>query len=115
MNPLRKAVRDYLAMRRSLGFKLAKHEVCLREFLLFLEQKRASHVSVNLALEWATRDVNHKPGEWASRLSIVRGFTRHWSATDAWTNGTVPGSASVVWVDQSSTPTTLTLDHHGIS
>jgi integrase/recombinase XerD len=85
MNPLRKAVRDYLAMRRSLGFKLAKHEVCLREFLLFLRQKRASYVSVNLALEWATRDLNHKPGEWASRLSIVRGFTRHWSATDALT------------------------------
>jgi integrase len=37
---------------------------------------------VNLALEWATQDANHKPYEWAARLSIVRGFARHWSATD---------------------------------
>jgi hypothetical protein len=82
MKRLRKAVRDYLAMRRSLGFKLAKHEVCLREFLLFLGKKRASHISVNLALEWATQEASHTPAECASRLSIVRGFTRHWSATD---------------------------------
>jgi integrase/recombinase XerD len=35
-----------------------------------------------LALEWATQDASHKPYEWAARLSIVRGFARHWSATD---------------------------------
>ena len=82
MNCLRKAVRDYLTMRRSLGFKLVKHEAGLQEFLLFLARKRTSHITVNLALEWATQDANHKPAEWASRLSIVRGFTRHWSATE---------------------------------
>jgi len=37
---------------------------------------------VNLALEWATQDASHKPYEWAARLSVVRGFARHWSATD---------------------------------
>jgi integrase len=82
MNRLRKAVRDYLTIRRSLGFKLVKHEAGLQEFLLFLARKHSSRITVNLALEWATQDVNHKPAEWASRLSVVRGFTRHWSATD---------------------------------
>jgi integrase/recombinase XerD len=83
MKPLTKAVRDYLTMRRGLGFKLVRHETVLREFLLFLEQKRSAAITVKLALEWATRHENQKPYEWAARLSIVRGFTRHWSATDA--------------------------------
>jgi integrase len=91
MKPLTKAVRDYLTMRRSLGFKLVRHETALREFLLFLEQKRSAAITVKLALEWATRHENQKPYEWAARLSIVRGFTRHWSATDPLTEIPAPG------------------------
>ena len=82
MNRLRKAVRDYLTMRRSLGFKLVRHEAGLHEFVSFLARRTSPHITVKLALEWATQDSNHKPYEWAARLSIVRGFTRHWSATD---------------------------------
>lgn len=82
MNRLRKAVRDYLTMRRSLGFKLVRHEAGLHEFMSFLARRSSPHITVKLALEWATQDSNHKPYEWAARLSIVRGFTRYWSATD---------------------------------
>lgn len=82
MNRLRKAVRDYLTMRRGLGFKLVRHEAGLQEFVSFLEKKRSPHITVNLALEWATRHTHHTPCEWAARLSIVRSFARHWSATD---------------------------------
>ena len=82
MNRLRKAVRDYLTMRRGLGFKMVRHEAGLREFVSFLARKRSARITVNLALEWATQDGHHTPGEWAVRLSIVRGFARHWSATD---------------------------------
>jgi hypothetical protein len=53
MNRLRKAVRDYLTMRRGLGFKLVRHETGLQEFVSFLERKRSLHITVNLALEWA--------------------------------------------------------------
>ena len=82
MNRLRKAVRDYLTMRRGLGCKLVRHEAGLREFVSFLARKRSARITVSLALEWATQDANHKPYEWAARLSVVRGFARHWSATD---------------------------------
>src|ERR1700722_5581777 len=82
MNKLQKAVRDYLTMRRGLGFKLVRHEAALREFVLFLARKRSVRITVNLALEWATQDADHQPYEWAARLSVVRGFARHWSATD---------------------------------
>jgi integrase len=69
-------------MRRSLGFKLVRHEAGLHEFVSFLARRSSPHVTVKLALEWATQDSNHKPYEWAARLSIVRGFARYWSATD---------------------------------
>ena len=39
MNRLRKAVRDYLTMRRSLGFKLVRHEAGLHEFVSFLARR----------------------------------------------------------------------------
>ena len=76
MNRLRKAVRDYLTMRRGLGFKLVRHEAGLQEFVSFLERKRSPHITVNLALEWATQHNHHSPCEWAARLSIVRAFAR---------------------------------------
>jgi integrase/recombinase XerD len=82
MKRLRKAVQDYLTMRRGLGFKLVRHETGLYDLVSFLERKRSSRITVKLTLEWATQHPHHTPGEWAMRLSIVRGFARHWSATD---------------------------------
>ena len=34
MKRLRNAVRDYLTMRRGLGFKMARHEVGLQDFVV---------------------------------------------------------------------------------
>src|SRR5499427_6694653 len=82
MNPLAKGIRDYLALRRGLGFKLVRHEPGLHEFASFLARKHNSHITVALALEWATQHAHQQPAEWAARLSVVRGFARHWSATD---------------------------------
>ena len=82
MNPLVKGIRDYLALRRGLGFKLVRHESGLNEFASFLARKHNSHITVALALEWATQHAHQQPAEWAARLSVVRGFARHWSATD---------------------------------
>jgi hypothetical protein len=45
MKTLRQAVGDYLSLRRSLGFKLKKHESCLRELVSFLKKERASRIS----------------------------------------------------------------------
>ena len=51
MRDLRKGIRDYLVLRRSLGFKLVKHEAGLEEFASFLERKRSAHITSELALE----------------------------------------------------------------
>jgi integrase/recombinase XerD len=82
MKPLRRAIDDYIALRRSLGFKLRRMSEGLREFAIFLEQKAAPYVTTELAMEWAMQPADHQPSDWAQRLSFVRVFARHWHATD---------------------------------
>src|ERR1019366_265706 len=82
MKTLKEAIRDYLALRRSLGFKLKKHSRLLEELASFLEQADAPRITSLLALQWATQPQHIQPAEWAARLSVVRGFARYWSATD---------------------------------
>ena len=91
MNKLRKAAEDYIEMRRSLGYKLCRPAVLLPDFISFLEQKGASYVTVPLALEWAQCNRSAQPTEWAQRLTIVRCFARHWSASDSRTQIPPPG------------------------
>jgi integrase len=82
MTALRQAIDDYIALRRSLGFKLRDAADDLRNFATFLEQKAAPFVTTELAMEWAMQPVDHQPSDWAQRLSYVRVFARHWHATD---------------------------------
>ena len=85
MNPWRKAVENYVDMRRSLGFKLLEAKVALINFASFLEQRRAECITIALAMEWAQQDKTARPAEWSRRLGFVRGFARHWSAHDSQT------------------------------
>jgi integrase len=85
MKALKEAVYDYLTLRRALGFKLKKHSRFLDEFVAFLEGADASHITSQLALQWATEPQHIQQAEWAARLSVVRGFARYWSATDPMT------------------------------
>jgi integrase/recombinase XerD len=82
MNTLRQAVQEYLTMRRSLGYKLQGTGKRLLDFITFMEQHRAPYITHSLALAWAKKPSDVRPGEWARRLSYVRGFARHRSATD---------------------------------
>lgn len=82
MNALRKAIQDYLELRRSLGFKLELHQTMLHDFASFMEQEAAEYITTELALRWAQHPPDAQPAHWSRRLSMVRGFARHWSATD---------------------------------
>ena len=82
MKSLQNAIEDYIALRRSLGFKLDDMAVDLTKFASFLEQKAAPYITTALALEWAMQSTDHLPSHWARRLGFVRVFARHWSATD---------------------------------
>jgi len=69
-------------MRRNLGFKLREAGKGLLDFVAFMEQRRAAYITQALALAWAQQPSNVRPAHWARRLSFVRGFARHRSATD---------------------------------
>ena len=93
MNTLREAVKEYLRLRRSLGFKLREDGARLADFVTFMRQRKASHITHKLALAWA-KEPNALPSQWARRLGFVRMFARHRSATDPRTqippNGLLP-------------------------
>ena len=77
MKSLAQAVADYLALRRSLGFKLREYGACLHEFVSFLEKNGSSHMTNKLAVEYATQRQDEKPVSWSRRLGIIRGFARY--------------------------------------
>ncbi len=91
MNPLRKSIQDYLALRRSLGFKLRDAGICLEKFAAFLEDRSATQLTTQLALEWAQQNPSVQPATRAQRLSYVRGFARHHAASEPQTEIPPPG------------------------
>jgi integrase/recombinase XerD len=83
MTTLRKSLRDYLALRRGLGFKLRDAGTSLLDFVSFMEGKRASRITTRFALEWAQKSKSTLPMDWARRLSFVRSFARYLNAIDS--------------------------------
>jgi integrase/recombinase XerD len=75
-------VQEYLTMRRALGFKLREAGKGLLDFVTFMDQHHAPYITHQLALIWAQQPSTVQPAQWAQRLSFVRSFARHRSATD---------------------------------
>jgi integrase/recombinase XerD len=82
MNTLRQALHEYLAMRRSLGFRLKRVAPRLLDFVAFMEQQRAPYITVPMALAWAKQPADAQLATWAQHLSFVRSFARYRRATD---------------------------------
>jgi integrase/recombinase XerD len=81
MNSLHKIVADYLAVRRSLGFKLKGHERFLLDFATYVQKAGSQFITTNLALQWASQS-GLSTMTAASRLGIVRGFAEFARAVD---------------------------------
>jgi len=82
MSEIRQGVRDYLTLRRSLGFKLIHHEKLLNDFVSFFEERGSPHIAAREAMKWARKPERAQPPCWARRLGMVRGFARFWIASD---------------------------------
>jgi integrase/recombinase XerD len=82
MMPLRQIATDYLAVRRSLGYRMSAQGRLLNSYIDELETSGAVTVTVANALTWATRPADASPIWWCRRLSVVRCFARHLSAFD---------------------------------
>jgi site-specific recombinase XerD len=73
---------DYLAMRRSLGFKLRGEGRMLADFAARLDDAGQASITISAALAWATESQEAAPAHWRRRLSVVRGFARHLATLD---------------------------------
>jgi integrase len=95
MTDLRKALVDYLVLRRSLGYKLVTDEHLLGQFLDFLEAADAEVITTVLAISWATLPSDVNPGWRGQRLSAVRCFASFVASIDEATEvppaGCLPG------------------------
>ena len=77
MSALVDAAEDYLRLRRALGYKLERQGQLLRRFVRYVDGLGADHVTVDLALDWATLPKEAQPVWWHLRLGVVRGFAAH--------------------------------------
>ena len=82
MKRLEQALKDYLDIRRSLGYRLQKAEGLLRNFVAFLQAEGAPYITRELALRWATQPAKAEPSTWAGRLGTVRRFAIWHSAIE---------------------------------
>ena len=80
--PLRQELADYLALRRALGYRMARPEKLINQFLDYLAHHGASRITVATALDWARLPANGTSNWWAYRLSVVRGFATYLHALD---------------------------------
>jgi integrase/recombinase XerD len=90
VSALGEAAEEYLQIRRALGFKLRQQGCMLLQFVAFLEEREATVISTELALQWARQPAGGSQMWWHQRLAVVRGFAQHLAAVDPRTE--VPSS-----------------------
>lgn len=82
MTALRKAVEQYLRVRRALGFKLEREGQLLPEFASFVKRHGSAYVTTHLSVRWAMKPQNASAGWWQHRLTMVRAFAKYLAAID---------------------------------
>lgn len=75
-------VRDYLELRRALGFKLVFEGYVLPGLATFIETAGASTLTTELAISWARQPKDAQPITLAHRLGAARGFARYLKTID---------------------------------
>jgi integrase/recombinase XerD len=82
VNSLEQHLTGYLAVRRAMGYKLARAGKLLPQFTTWMAERDQSLITSELALEWATCPPATGSNWHHQRLSVVRGFAAHLHAID---------------------------------
>ena len=77
MSGLREQLDAYLQIRRAVGFKLARTELLLNDFVDYLDERHLEVATIDAAISWAALPPNGQSNWRAHRLSVVRSFARH--------------------------------------
>jgi integrase/recombinase XerD len=102
MKSLAAAAKDYLALRRALGFKLYHETWWLPDFVAFLRSHGSCAITTALALRWAQQPPDGAPNWWAKKLRAIRCFARHHHASDPRTE--IPASDLLPYRPRRLTP-----------
>lgn len=79
---LLRSAREYLALRRALGFKLYQETWLLPDFVGFLTAHGSAFITTDLAVRWAQQPAGASARWCAKRLSVIRCFAKHRRAFD---------------------------------
>jgi len=82
MTAVRDEIRNYLALRRALGFRLTKHGQLLDSLAGHLEAAGLETVTADAAVAWAMLPRQAHPHRWKARLAVACGFARYLAASD---------------------------------
>ena len=82
MSALCKVAEDYLAIRRTLGFKLKDHGRLVIQFVDYLEDVGATVITTEQALAWLRLRTTASPFRQRQRLAAVREFARYVQSID---------------------------------
>ncbi len=83
MTPLRRAVDDYLALRRQLGVTLHEAGRVLRAFATYAQHEGVDCVTTALVLRWASQRTHVSPATINGRVQMIRRFAQWRQLTDA--------------------------------
>lgn len=86
MSKLRKALHDYLALRRALGFKSRSQGKLLHRFVDYADRQGVEFITRDFALRWALSSTHGKLTYCARRLNVVRRFAEYRASTDSRTD-----------------------------
>jgi len=82
MSVLSAELAGYLALRRSMGFKLRRAEKLLNQFVQFCQTADVEVVTTEVALRWAALPEGASPTWVCLRLGVVRAFSRYLALVD---------------------------------
>lgn len=82
MTSLRASMKNYLAMRRALGFKLERYEAYLLDFVAFMQRHHAQRITGKWIVQWVRENPSTDPCYQGLRFGAIRGFAIYHSAVD---------------------------------
>jgi integrase len=82
VSSLEQHLSEYLAVRRAMGYKLARAGKLLPQFTAWMAERDQRRVTSKLALQWATAPPASASNWHRQRLTVVRGFAAHLHAID---------------------------------
>jgi len=92
MSALSRHVEEYLALRRSFGFKLEREQQLLAQFVAYTEAAGEESLRSEVAITWAKLPAAASPNQWAKRLGAVRRFAIYLATIDPATEVPLSGT-----------------------